>query len=46
MEGLLRAAFGVDILGSRDDILHDVVDKLLGEGVGPFDMYDDHMTSK
>ncbi|KAJ8422325.1 LOW QUALITY PROTEIN: hypothetical protein Cgig2_011617 [Carnegiea gigantea] len=38
MEGLLRAAFGIDIPGSRDDILHDVVDKPLDEGVEPFDM--------
>ncbi|KAJ8439985.1 hypothetical protein Cgig2_008368 [Carnegiea gigantea] len=38
VEGLLRAAFGVDIPGSRDDIVHDVVDKPLDEGVKPFDM--------
>lgn len=38
MEGLLRATFGVDIPRSKDDILHDVVDEPLDEGVKPFDM--------
>ena len=42
----MREAFGVNIPGSRDDILHDAVDKPLDEGVESFDMYDDHMTSK
>ncbi|KAJ8437413.1 LOW QUALITY PROTEIN: hypothetical protein Cgig2_008766 [Carnegiea gigantea] len=38
MEGSLRVAFGVDILGSGNDILHDVVDKPLNEGVEPLDI--------
>jgi len=45
MEGLLRAAFGVDIPRSKDDILHDVVDKLL-DGVEPFDIYGDQISSE
>ncbi|KAJ8423636.1 hypothetical protein Cgig2_007645 [Carnegiea gigantea] len=42
VEGLLRAAFGVNIPGSRDDTVYDAVDKSLDEGVEPFYMYDDH----
>ena len=44
MERLLRAAFGVDVPGSRDDIVHDVVDKPFDEGAEPFRMCDDHIT--
>ncbi|KAJ8431283.1 hypothetical protein Cgig2_014329 [Carnegiea gigantea] len=41
MEGLLRAAFGVDMPRSKDDILHDVVDEPLDEEVEPFLINDD-----
>ena len=41
MEGLLRVAFEGDISRSKDDILHDVVDKLLDERVESFGMYGD-----
>ena len=37
IEGLLGATFGVDIPRSKNDILHDVVDEPLDEGVEPFD---------
>ncbi|KAJ8423196.1 hypothetical protein Cgig2_019238 [Carnegiea gigantea] len=36
MEGLLRAAFGVDMPRCKHDILHDVVDEPLDEEVEPF----------
>jgi len=36
MEGLLRAAFGVDMPRCKDDILYDVVDEPLDEEVEPF----------
>ncbi|KAJ8423304.1 hypothetical protein Cgig2_022098 [Carnegiea gigantea] len=38
MEGLLRAAFRVDIPRSKDDILHDVVDEPLAERVEYIDV--------
>jgi len=46
MEGLFRAAFGVDIPRSKNDALHDVVDKLLNEGVDPFHIYGDKISSE
>jgi len=46
MDGLLRVAFGVDIPRSKDGILHDVINEPLDEGVEPFDMYADQISSK
>ena len=46
MEGLLRAAFGVDIPRCKVDILHDVVDEPLDEGVEPFDTYGEQISSE
>ncbi|KAJ8442432.1 hypothetical protein Cgig2_018709 [Carnegiea gigantea] len=46
MDGLLKATFGVDIYRCKDDILHDVVDEPLDEGVEPFDIYGDQISSE
>ena len=43
MDGLLRAAFGVDIHRSADDTIPNVVDELLDEGVEPCDVYDEQI---
>ena len=43
MDGLLRAAFGVDIHWSGDDIVPNVVDEPLDEGVEPCDVYDEQI---
>jgi len=46
MEGLLRVAFRSDIPRCKDDILHDVVDEPVDEGVEPFDIYGDQISSE
>ena len=43
MDGQLRAAFGVDIHRSGDDIVPDVVDEPLDEGLEPFNVYDEQI---
>jgi len=44
VEGLLREAFVVDV--SSNDIVHDVDNEPLDEGVEPFDMYDGRIPSE
>ena len=43
MDGLLRVAFGVNIHRLYGDIVPDVVDGPLDEGVEPFDVYDEQI---
>jgi len=43
MDGLLRAAFGVDIHRSSDDNGPNEVDEPLDEGVEPCDVYDEQI---